>query len=81
MLTTYCLPPVIVYAHGEDLFNALWRAFEDNTHVDFSESYKLPYDPLVSDKERVRMAIYDIWKVTGYHSHEYICTGETFTTY
>jgi len=29
-------------------------------------SFKLPEDPLVSDKERVQMMTHEVWKVTGF---------------
>jgi hypothetical protein len=34
--------------------------------VDFFGTYEIKEDPLVSDKERVKMTAYEIWKVTGY---------------
>jgi len=55
-----------MYANSQDLFRAIRKAFKDDTHVNFSGAYKLSDDPLVSDNERVRMTIHDIWKVTGY---------------
>jgi len=55
-----------MYANSQDLFHAIKKAFKDDTHVNLSSTYKLSDDPLVSDNERVRMTIHDIWKVTGY---------------
>lgn len=55
-----------MYASSEDLFRAIQKAFRDSAHVNFSGAYKLPEDPLISDRERVRMTIHDIWKITGY---------------
>ncbi|KAJ6546393.1 hypothetical protein DFH09DRAFT_927184, partial [Mycena vulgaris] len=47
-------------------FSALRHAFKTEKHVEFRGTYQTPEDPLVSDKERVEMTIYEIWKVTGY---------------
>ncbi|KAJ7774512.1 hypothetical protein DFH07DRAFT_865834 [Mycena maculata] len=35
-------------------------------HVEFRGTYQTPEDPLITDKERVQMTIYEIWKVMGY---------------
>ena len=53
-----------MYTSSKDLFCAIQKAFSDSTHVNFSATYKLPEDPLVSDRERVRMTIHNIWKCT-----------------
>ena len=34
--------------------------------MEFHDSYKMLEDQLVSDSERVKMTIHEIWKVTGY---------------
>ncbi|KAJ7799551.1 hypothetical protein B0H14DRAFT_2616955 [Mycena olivaceomarginata] len=33
---------------------------------DFHGTCQIPEDPLITDKERVKITIYEIWKITGY---------------
>jgi len=54
-----------MYTDSQSLFDAVRNAFMEK-HVDFFGAYNLLEDPLVSDSERVRMTIHEIWKVTGY---------------
>ncbi|KAJ7434395.1 hypothetical protein B0H11DRAFT_1757683 [Mycena galericulata] len=50
----------------QSMLNGLKDAFKTNKRVEFHGTCQIPEDPLVSDKERVQMTIYEIWKVTGY---------------
>ncbi|KAF7333854.1 SWIM-type domain-containing protein [Mycena venus] len=54
------------YKDHQALFSALRDAFKSHKHVDFRGTYQTPEDPLMTDKEHVKMTIYEIWKVTGY---------------
>lgn len=58
--------PKVMYTDGHSLLDALRGAFKDGKHVKFHGAYTLPVDPLVSDKDRIRMTTHNIWKVTGY---------------
>ncbi|KAJ7456296.1 hypothetical protein B0H11DRAFT_2160964 [Mycena galericulata] len=40
--------------------------FEKGKHVTFHGSYTIASDPMVTDKRRVQMMAYEVWKVTGY---------------
>jgi hypothetical protein len=44
----------------------LRKAFKKSDRVFFHGCYNIPADPLISDKERVKMTAQDVWKVTGY---------------
>jgi hypothetical protein len=54
------------------MFNALKQATKHDTKenpqtlVNFCGSYMIEHDPLVSDRERVRMTVSEIWSATGY---------------
>jgi hypothetical protein len=48
------------------MFSALRTAFQTKKHVEFNATCQIPEDPLVTDKERVKITIYEIWKATGY---------------
>ncbi|KAJ7029433.1 hypothetical protein C8F04DRAFT_1187647 [Mycena alexandri] len=50
----------------QELFSGLRDAFKHSKHVNFRGTYQTPEDPLITDKERVQMAILELWKVTGY---------------
>ncbi|KAJ7078963.1 hypothetical protein C8R44DRAFT_654310 [Mycena epipterygia] len=54
------------FKDGQSLFLSLREAFKHNKHVDFRGTYQTPEDPLITDKERVQMTVYEIWTVTGY---------------
>ncbi|KAJ7711152.1 hypothetical protein B0H14DRAFT_2414753 [Mycena olivaceomarginata] len=54
------------YKDHQALFSALRDAFKTDKHVDFRGTYQTPEDLFMMDKERVKMTIYEIWKVTGY---------------
>ena len=56
----------VAYKDSESLLKALCDAYKSKTSVDFDGSYIRAMDPLVSDKERVKMTIHDVWKATGY---------------
>jgi len=56
----------MAYKDSQSFFEAIEECFQNSAHVEFYGSYNLPRDPLVSDNERVKMAIHEIWKVTGY---------------
>jgi len=55
-----------MYPNSTNLFSDMRAAFSVTAHVEFGGSYHLPADPSVTDKDRVRMTIHDIWKATGY---------------
>ncbi|KAJ6449111.1 hypothetical protein C8R45DRAFT_849909, partial [Mycena sanguinolenta] len=44
------------------LFTGLRNMFKTGKHVDFRGTYQTQEDPLITDKERVQMTIYEIWK-------------------
>jgi len=48
------------------MFEAIRACFKSGQNVEFLGCYRQPEDPLVSDRERVEMAVHEIWKVTGY---------------
>ncbi|KAJ6483695.1 hypothetical protein DFH09DRAFT_1340301 [Mycena vulgaris] len=54
------------FSDAESLFNALRVEFLGGKAVEFSGSYTLRADPLVSPKKRVKMVAAEIWKVGGY---------------
>ncbi|KAK1222359.1 hypothetical protein PQX77_014797 [Marasmius sp. AFHP31] len=54
------------FKDAEDLLQELRQNFSEHPDVDFRGEFTLPTDPLVSDKERVKMMIHEVWKVTGY---------------
>ncbi|KAJ6523472.1 hypothetical protein DFH09DRAFT_1329961 [Mycena vulgaris] len=56
----------IPFQDQQSMFNAIRAAFKQGKHVEFHGICQIPEDPLVTDKERVRMTIFEIWKVTGY---------------
>jgi hypothetical protein len=56
----------VIFEDSEALLNAIRKAFNSRESVEFEGSYVQTEDPLVSDKDRVRMTIHDVWKVTGY---------------
>jgi hypothetical protein len=56
----------MVYKDSESLLKDLHTTFKSSDSVEFKGSYSQAVDPLVSDKERVKMTIHDIWKATGY---------------
>lgn len=56
----------VAYKDSESLLKALRDTFRSETSVDFEGSYIRATDLLVSDKERVKMTIHDVWKATGY---------------
>jgi hypothetical protein len=60
------LQRVVEFKDTKTLLDALCEEFKSGHGVDFKGSYVRAVDPLVSDKERVRMMIYNVWKVTGY---------------
>ncbi|KAJ3978605.1 hypothetical protein F5890DRAFT_1385950, partial [Lentinula detonsa] len=53
------------YPNAETLFKDL-RAAIKHDHTEFGGEFTLPPDPMITDKERVRMMISDVWKATGY---------------
>jgi hypothetical protein len=55
-----------LFDDGQSLFNSLRHAFKHHKSVFFNGSYQIPQDPLVTDKERVQMVAYEVWKVSGY---------------
>ncbi|KAJ7209460.1 hypothetical protein C8J57DRAFT_1484274 [Mycena rebaudengoi] len=55
-----------LYTDSQELFTALRQAFHTTKDVEFHGTYHLAQDPLVSNKQRVQMTTYEIWKVTGY---------------
>ncbi|KAJ6528291.1 hypothetical protein DFH09DRAFT_866470, partial [Mycena vulgaris] len=54
------------YISSQELFAALRDSFKSKKHVTFHGSYTIANDPMVTDKQRVQMTAYEIWKVTGY---------------
>ncbi|KAJ7829515.1 hypothetical protein B0H14DRAFT_3717388 [Mycena olivaceomarginata] len=56
----------MMFANQQALFSALRKMFKTTKHIEFHGSYNIPEDPLVTDKERVKMTNLEIWKVTGY---------------
>ena len=48
------------------MFKALRGAFRSGKEVAFNGSFKITEDPLIPDKERVKMMIREIWNVGGY---------------
>ena len=57
---------VIAFTDNEAMMKRLKVVCRTQEHVFFSGCYSMPVDPLISDKERVKMTAHDIWKVTGY---------------
>ncbi|KAJ7235267.1 hypothetical protein C8J57DRAFT_1248613 [Mycena rebaudengoi] len=58
-----------LYADSQELFTALRQAFHATKDVEFHGTYHLAQDPLVSNKQRVQMTTYEIWKC------KYLLTG------
>lgn len=56
----------ITYKDNESLLKALRDTSKSQTSIDFEGSYTQVIDPLVSNKERVKMTIHGVWKATGY---------------
>jgi len=54
------------YTDSQTLFKSLRNQFKQGKDINFCGSYILPDDPLVSDRERIKMTADEIWKVTGY---------------
>jgi hypothetical protein len=54
------------YSSGNLLFQDLQWNFQEKTSVDFFGKFEMKEDPLVSQKECVRMMAYETWKATGY---------------
>ncbi|KAJ3710609.1 hypothetical protein DFJ43DRAFT_140516 [Lentinula guzmanii] len=52
------------YPNAETLFKDL-RAAIKHDHTEFGGEFTLPPDPMITDKERARMMISDVWKATG----------------
>ncbi len=48
------------------MFLSLREVCTKQKSVDFYGEYIMPSDPLVSDKERVKMTALEVWKVTGF---------------
>jgi hypothetical protein len=48
------------------LFEDLRKKFQEQTSVDFFGRFKMKEDPLVSEKEHIKMTAYDVWKTTGF---------------
>ncbi|KAF8182466.1 hypothetical protein K438DRAFT_1767385 [Mycena galopus ATCC 62051] len=46
--------------------HAIRAAFKADKHVQFHGTCQILEDPLVTDQERVKKTIYEIWKITGY---------------
>ena len=55
-----------VYNDSQSMFEAIRACFKGSQNVEFLRCYRQPKDPLISDRERVEMAVHGIWKVTGY---------------
>jgi hypothetical protein len=55
-----------IFSGSQQLFAELQNCCKHHQDVMFYGSFKLPDDPLVSDKERAQMMAHEIWKVTGY---------------
>ncbi|KAG0694190.1 hypothetical protein DFH29DRAFT_985319 [Suillus ampliporus] len=54
------------YKDSQRLFMELRRAFRTSKEVSFYGHYTMLVDPLVKERERVKMTAFEIWKVTGY---------------
>ncbi|KAK7005431.1 hypothetical protein R3P38DRAFT_2427601, partial [Favolaschia claudopus] len=54
------------FASLELLFQAIRGAFTGGKPVEFHGTCQIPEDPMVTDKERVKMTAHEIWKITGY---------------
>ncbi|KAJ3753952.1 hypothetical protein EV360DRAFT_74091 [Lentinula raphanica] len=63
---------------AEALFQSLKKVSKGEDIV-FHGYYTMSSDPLISDKERVKIIIHEIWQVTGYrftvHDHPKMATG------
>ncbi|KAJ3736291.1 hypothetical protein DFJ43DRAFT_604152 [Lentinula guzmanii] len=70
--------PSLQYRNADEMFLALKKASE-KIHISFHGQYIMPSDPLVTDRERVRMATNEIWKITGFRftvrDHPKMATG------
>ncbi|ESK84746.1 hypothetical protein Moror_583 [Moniliophthora roreri MCA 2997] len=54
------------FSDAECLFQELKRQFTTQKEVNFRGEFTLPFDPVVTDKDRVKMIIQEVWKATGY---------------
>jgi hypothetical protein len=54
------------YGSSDKMFQALRLCFKQESGRLFYGSYQIADDPLINDKERVRMTTHEIWQVTGY---------------
>ena len=55
-----------IFNDREMTMKHLKKVFKTTEHVFFNGTYDIPVDPLISDKEHVKMTAHDVWKVTGY---------------
>ncbi|KAJ7660557.1 hypothetical protein B0H17DRAFT_1144927 [Mycena rosella] len=60
------------FSDAKSFFDTLRAEFRGGKAVDFSGSYTLHADPLVSPKKRIKMVAAEIWKVGGYR-FTYLC--------
>ncbi|KAJ7475021.1 hypothetical protein FB451DRAFT_1247281 [Mycena latifolia] len=56
----------VKFESQQALFSSLRETFRMKKDVEFNGTYQVQHDPLVSDKERVQMVVYEVWKVSGY---------------
>jgi hypothetical protein len=57
---------LVTFEDNDSIMKQLRKAFKKSERVFFHGCYNIPADPLISDKERVKMTAQDVWKVTGY---------------
>jgi hypothetical protein len=57
----------VKFKNNDEIMKQLKKVFKTSERVFFSGSYDIPADPLISDKEHVRVTAHEVWKVSGYH--------------
>jgi hypothetical protein len=55
-----------MFQSSNDLFKALRDDIQSKKDVSFQGCFWTAMDPFVSHKERVKMMIQEVWKVTGF---------------
>ncbi|KAG2139796.1 uncharacterized protein EDB93DRAFT_1241918 [Suillus bovinus] len=54
------------YKDSQSLFMELRRAFKTSKVISFYGHYTVLVDPLMNEREQVKMTAFEIWKITGY---------------
>jgi hypothetical protein len=54
------------FSDAESFYDTLRAEFKAGKGIDFHGTYPVPADALVSPRQRVQMAVAELWSISGY---------------